>query len=126
MAPKSSKGKGVASSSQGTMRARMSQEAPMDDVACHSNHHDEFELLALYWWKDGHDIDGSEYHMTFPYAMSGRQNVVKNYLWLLGAWKVEEEVDYKPRYDPKGLEVIKTKDRGFMPSLVLSISEKNG
>ncbi|MCE5166009.1 hypothetical protein HAX54_013994, partial [Datura stramonium] len=61
-----------------------------------------------------------------PHEQGGK-NVVKNYLWLLGAWKVEEEeVDYKPRYDPKGLEVIKTKDPEGLYSLVLSISEKNG
>ncbi|MCD9643153.1 hypothetical protein HAX54_030330 [Datura stramonium] len=38
---------------------------------------------------------------------------------------VEEEVDYSPRHDPKGLDVTKTKEHEGLDGLVLSISEYN-
>ncbi|MCD7468309.1 hypothetical protein HAX54_006379 [Datura stramonium] len=37
----------------------------------------------------------------------------------------EEEVNYMSRYDPKGLDVTKTKELEGLHSLGLSISEKN-
>ncbi|MCD7460553.1 hypothetical protein HAX54_043766 [Datura stramonium] len=73
MAPKSSKGKGVASSSQGPKRERMVQEALMEDARMPQQPPREIRHTlsgprSVAKWTRHQQF---KYHMTFPYAHIG-------------------------------------------------------
>lgn len=45
--------------------------------------------------------------------------------FLRGYHSAEKEVDYRPRYDPRGIDVMKTKDPEGIHGPVLSINKRN-
>ncbi|MCD9641115.1 hypothetical protein HAX54_027032 [Datura stramonium] len=85
MAPNVSKGKGVASSSHGSKRARRTSEEDHKDVRMAPR------LLRHYGLH----------------------------------WIMKQEADYRPAYDPKGIDVTKTKEPEGINDPVLFVNKRN-
>ncbi|MCD9640840.1 hypothetical protein HAX54_026545 [Datura stramonium] len=112
MDPKSNKGKVVDSSNEGAKRARMSQEALMEDASMPQSP----LWFGLRWIMEQEARVKKGQRFSFGGFLTR----------FLRAKKVEEEeADYRPWHDPKGLDVTKTKEPEIQHNLVLSISERN-
>ncbi|MCD7454827.1 hypothetical protein HAX54_026170 [Datura stramonium] len=98
MAHKVNKEKGVASSSHGNKGSRGTQEAPMEDS-------------SIPIWRNYTYSQWTEFDRKVGPPLTVQID--------------EEVVDYRPRYDPEGIDVTKTKDPKGIHGSVLSISERN-
>ncbi|MCD9645769.1 hypothetical protein HAX54_034955, partial [Datura stramonium] len=141
MAPKYNKEKEVASSSHGNKGSRMGQEAPNEDASMqpqpprryglrwHGTHVMSERLCLVYALMIGMPINVD----LFIKDVLIRERVNKGQRYNFGGLLTrflrghqidEEVVDCRPYYDPKEIDVTKTKDLESIYGLVLSISER--
>ncbi|MCD9638708.1 hypothetical protein HAX54_022844 [Datura stramonium] len=102
MAPKASRGKGVASSSHENKRYRLGQETPNEDARMQPQ---PPKCYGLHWFmeqEEGVDKDKGEKRQRLSFGGFLTQ-------FLRGHQIDEEVVNYRPWYDPKGIDVKKKK-----------------
>ncbi|MCE2055487.1 hypothetical protein HAX54_042728 [Datura stramonium] len=143
MAPKARKGEGVAYSSHENKRSRVGQDAPIEDASMPQQPPMCYGLCWVteqedtQWFKDHkeskyyHELffDSDSLACEFPYIIDRIHTLGLDFVFNdLGECNLimqidEEVVDYRPWYDPKGLDMTKTKELEDIHGLVLSISE---
>ncbi|MCE0481322.1 hypothetical protein HAX54_039001 [Datura stramonium] len=110
MAPKVNKWKGMASSSHRSKRVRRPSEEEHEDVRMTPP---PLRRYRLHWVTKQEDriltLD-----LGFVFDVPGDCNL-----------NMEEEADYRPDYDPRGIEVTKKKEPEGINGLVLSVNERN-
>ncbi|MCD7468395.1 hypothetical protein HAX54_006503 [Datura stramonium] len=118
MAPIFNKGKGVASLSHGNKRSRGTQEVPMENASMPQQPPRNYGLCWVTKQEDVTHVMRERECLVFV-LMTGRPVNV-------GEQQIDEEViDYRPRYDPNGLDMSKIKDPEGIHGLVLSNSKRN-
>ncbi|MCE0480809.1 hypothetical protein HAX54_037940, partial [Datura stramonium] len=99
MAPKTSKEKGVASSRHGNKRSKGTQEVPNEDARMPPQPPRHY---GLRWVMEKDVLRRARVKKGKRFSFGG---LLAQYMRL--QWIDEEVVDYRPRYDPKGLDVMK-------------------
>ncbi|MCD9644551.1 hypothetical protein HAX54_032832 [Datura stramonium] len=118
MAPKVNKGKGMASLSHGIKGQVELKKHPVRMQACHHNRQGFIGSIGSRSKKDVLRMARVKKGQRFSFGGLLTQ--------ILREQQIDEAaVDYRPRYDPKGLDVTKKKELDYIHGLVLSISERN-
>ncbi|MCE2054921.1 hypothetical protein HAX54_041640 [Datura stramonium] len=115
MVPKPSKGKGVSSLSHGSKRPKRTSEEEQNDM---SSLQQPLRRYGLCWVTEKEDRSQT-LGLNFVFNALGDCNLN------MGHQIEEEETDYRPVYDQRGIDMTKTKELEGVYGPLLSVNECN-